>query len=263
MATYAIGDVHGCFLTLERLLSEVPFEAGCDHLWMTGDLVNRGPRSLEVLRWAEQASRSMGERFVSVLGNHDLHLLAMAAGFGKPHHRASLAPVVTAPDAEALVEWLARRPLLHARNSKALVHAGLMPEWSLSDASAKARGLEAVLVDPAQRTELFESLAEDGAVWPRDLYGFTSLRMLDPEDQPCNFTGPPDEAPGGCRPWFSNDRRQSRSVTIVAGHWAALGLRLEESFLGLDTGCVYGGSLTAVRLEDRAVFSVPNCEGRA
>ncbi|MFQ5525308.1 MAG: symmetrical bis(5'-nucleosyl)-tetraphosphatase [Thermoanaerobaculia bacterium] len=260
MATYAIGDVHGCFRTLELLLLRLPFESGSDRLWLTGDLVNRGPRSLEVLRWAEGVSRDLGKRFVSVLGNHDLHLLATAAGHGRPHHRGAFADLLEASDADRLVDWLARRPLFHRDGATVLVHAGLFPEWSLAEAAGRAAEFEAVLREESSRVALFASVASDGGRLPRNLYGLTSLRMLKEDGEVCDFTGPPELAPEGCIPWFEVPGRRSRDVTVVAGHWAALGLRREDDFVGLDTGCVYGGSLTAVRLEDREVFSVPNRE---
>ena len=260
MATYVLGDVHGCFKTLERLLLTIPFESGRDRLWLTGDLVNRGPSSLEVLRWAWSASRTLGDRFVTVLGNHDLHLLSMAGGHGRPHHRAAFERVLDAPDRDALIGWLARRPLLHREGSTALVHAGLFPEWSLDEAAARARAVEEVLADDSQRLELLESTATSMEM-TRDLYGFTSLRLLDASGEPNDFTGPPASAPAGCVPWFEARDRRSREATLVAGHWAALGLRVADNFLALDTGCVYGGSLTAVRLEDREIFTVPNSEG--
>ncbi len=263
MAIYALGDVHGCFRTLVRLLERLPFETGRDQLWLTGDLVNRGPQSLEVLRWAETASRDLGERFVTVLGNHDLHLLASAAGFGRPHHQALLAAVLEAPDGGMLVEWLAHRPLIHRQGSTALVHAGLFPDWTLEDAEARARRLEAMLRDASARTELFRSMASDRGQAPRDLHGFTGMRTLTIDGEPSDYTGPPEQAPQGFLPWFEIPERKSRTATLIAGHWAALGLRLEPNFVALDSGCVYGGALTAVRLDDRAVFAEPNAEGKA
>ncbi|MCP4200450.1 MAG: symmetrical bis(5'-nucleosyl)-tetraphosphatase [bacterium] len=259
MATYIVGDVHGCFRTLERLLLAIPFESGRDRLWLTGDLVNRGPSSLEVLRWARAASLALGDRFVAVLGNHDLHLLSTAAGRGRPHHRAAFERVLEAPDRDALIQWLAHRPLFHRQGSVALVHAGLFPAWSLEEAASRARAVEIVLRDDARRKKLLDSIADSAKV-PRDLYAFTSLRLIDPKGEPCDFTGPPDQAPPGCLPWFSLAGRASRKATLVAGHWAALGLHVAEGFLGLDTGCVYGGALTAVRLEDMEMFSAPNSE---
>jgi len=259
MATYVVGDIHGCFKTLERLLLTLPFESGRDRLWLTGDLVNRGPSSLEVLRWAWSASRSLGDRFVTVLGNHDLHLLSTADGHGRAHHRAAFEPVLNAPDRDTLIRWLARRPLLHREGSIVLVHAGLFPEWSLEEAAARARAVEEILADDLQRAALLES-TEMSLQMTRDLYGFTSLRVLDATGEPRDFTGPPESAPAGCVPWFETRDRQSLEATLVTGHWAALGLRVTDNFLALDTGCVYGGSLTAVRLEDHEIFSVPNSE---
>lgn len=259
MATYVVGDVHGCFKTLERLLFAIPFESGRDRLWMTGDLVNRGPNSLEVLRWATAASRSLGDRFVVVLGNHDLHLLSTAAGHGRPHHRAAFERLLAAPDRASLLDWLVRRPLLHHEGTTVLVHAGFFPDWTIDEAVRRGRAAEQLLRDDAEREHLLASIAERGRA-PHDLYGFTSLRTVDAAGNPVDFTGPPEQAPAGCLPWFEFPERKSREATVLAGHWAHLGLRVTDNFVALDTGCVYGGSLTAIRLEDRRVFSVPNAE---
>ena len=258
-ATYVVGDVHGCFATLEHLLREIPLEWNRDRLWLTGDLVNRGTHSLEVLRWAQGASRRLGDRFVAVLGNHDLHLLSTAAGFGRPHHGEAFAKVLEAPDRSALIEWLAERPLMHREQQTVLVHAGLFPEWSVDEAAEHARALEAILRHEPRRRGLLRAL-RDPASMPRELYAFTCLRLLDEDGTPVEYNGPPTSAPPGCLPWFEVPGRRSRGALILAGHWAALGLRIEDGFLGLDSGCVYGGSLSAVRLEDRRIFSTPNAE---
>lgn len=260
MATYVIGDVHGCFRTLERLLGRLPFATGRDRLWLTGDLVNRGPSSLEVLRWGDAVSRDLGDRFVAVLGNHDLHLLASAAGIGRPQHQSSLAAVLDAPDRDRLLKWLARRPLMHRDDQAVLVHAGLYPDWTLRKASARAAKLEKLLRKTKSRAELLRAVAAGEGEASRDLFAFTGLRTLRKNGAICNFSGPPSRAPKGCRPWYRIPGRRSRKATIVAGHWAAQGVQVEENYLGLDSGCVYGGALTAVRLEDRKIYTQPNVE---
>ncbi len=259
MATYVVGDVHGCLGALERLLVELPFERGRDRLWLTGDLVNRGPDSLAVLRWAQAASRDLGERFVTVLGNHDLHLLALLAGHGREHHEALLGPVREAKDRDQIEAWLAGRPLLHWDGAAVLVHAGIPPAWKVKEAEERAREAEEVLRDPAARLRYFTS-GEPARV-EETIYGLTAMRVVTAPGGRSTFAGPPEQAPPGTTPWFDVPNRSAVGVTIVAGHWAALGLRLDETFLGLDTGCVYGGRLTAVRLEDRRVFSVASAAG--
>lgn len=257
MATYVVGDIHGCFRTLECLLSELPFEKGKDRLWLVGDLVNRGPDSLAVLRWAQAAERKLGDRFVAVLGNHDLHLLASLAGYGRPYHQEALEEVLAARDRAEIEEWLAARPLLHREGDLVVVHAGLLPDWTIEDAESEARRVETLLRDKETRRELFRTgrVSED-----RGLEALTRLRYLTRAGEVADFTGPPADASPGLTPWFEIEARSSAQRTVVAGHWSTLGLLIQDGLLILDTGCVYGGALTGVRLEDRAVFSVLSLE---
>jgi bis(5'-nucleosyl)-tetraphosphatase (symmetrical) len=238
VALYAVGDVQGCFRTLERLLRRIRFDPGGDRLWLAGDLVNRGPRSLEVLRLA----RGLGESLVCVLGNHDVHLLGLALGV-RPRKRAdTLDAVLGAPDRDELVDWLRRRPLLHREDGRLLVHAGLQPAWTAAEAEDVARSLE-------RRLRGRDALA---------LQTFTLLRTCARDGRPCrDFSGPPDEAPKGCHPWFTVPGRRAADTLVVCGHWAALGLRREGNVLALDTGCVWGGPLSAVRLDDGTLFQEP------
>jgi bis(5'-nucleosyl)-tetraphosphatase (symmetrical) len=262
MATYAIGDVHGCFETLRRLLRRIAFDRRRDRLWLVGDLVNRGPRSLEVLRWAVE----QGDRLVVVLGNHDLHLLARAAGVAEVKRRDTLEAVLEAPDRDDLLLWLRNRPLVHREGEHLLVHAGLFPSWSPAGAERLAREVEERLrSDKASR--LLAAIDQKTAERWRDdlaghdralaaLAGFARLRTLDAEARMCpDFSGPPQTAPRGCRPWFSVPDRRSAGVTVLFGHWAALGLRLESGVAALDTGCAWGRELTALRLDDGRVFN--------
>jgi bis(5'-nucleosyl)-tetraphosphatase (symmetrical) len=264
VALYAVGDVQGCFRTLERLLRRIRFDPGGDRLWLAGDLVNRGPRSLEVLRLA----RGLGESLVCVLGNHDVHLLGLALGV-RPRKRAdTLDAVLGAPDRDELVDWLRRRPLLHREDGRLLVHAGLQPAWTAAEAEDVARSLERRLRGRGAR-DLIAGLAErrlpgwadasPGA--ERDalaLQTFTLLRTCARDGRPCrDFSGPPDEAPKGCHPWFTVPGRRAADTLVVCGHWAALGLRREGNVLALDTGCVWGGLLSAVRLDDGTLFQEP------
>lgn len=261
MATYAIGDVHGCFKTLQKLLRKIQFERRRDRLWLVGDLVNRGPRSLDVLRWgAEQ-----GDRLVAVLGNHDLHLLARSAGVAPPRRRDSLEEVLGAPDRDDLIGWLRTRPLLHREGGFILVHAGLFPEWTPRQATELARETEAALRDGGapgllagidrKSDERWDEALADGHRARAALAAFARLRTLQPDGRMCgSFSGPPDEAPDGCRPWFDVPERRSRGETVIFGHWAALGLWLHDGVAGLDTGCAWGRELTALRLDDGQLF---------
>ncbi len=258
-ATYVIGDVHGCFDTLTALWPQLDFDRRRDRLWLVGDLVNRGPKSLEVLRWARDLDQRLGDRMRVVLGNHDLHLLAMHDGYAKRRRKDTLEPVLAAPDREELIAWLERRPLVHRQGKVLLVHGGLLPHWSPKDAAAIARRLEATLRDPGRRQPLidraFKPPGDSRWVGQRaDLSAIASLRTCTAGGEPCKFHGPPDRAPEGCLPWFKVPGRRSAKATVVFGHWAAMGLRLEPKVIGLDSGCVWGHRLSAVRLEDRALF---------
>ena len=263
---YAVGDVQGCWDSLHALLRRIADEGaeGGDgaRLWLAGDLVNRGPRSLEVLRWAMREERA--GRLVAVLGNHDLHLLARVAGVRERGKRDTLDQVLAAPDRDELVDWLRHRPLLHRDGDRLMVHAGLLPAWTAEDAEDLAREIEAELGGPGWARVVGE--------WPRApeawrpgmapaarralaLSALVSIRMVHPDGaMERGFSGPPADAPAGCVPWFDHPARRSRDVRVVCGHWAALGLLVRPDLAALDTGCVWGGRLTALRLEDdRAV----------
>ena len=263
MATYAIGDVQGCAATLDRLLARLPLRRG-DRLWFVGDLVNRGPASADAVRTV----RGLGRRAVVVLGNHDLHLLARAAGLAGAKRRDTLDDVLTAPDRDALCAWLRARPLLHREGTYVLVHAGLLPTWTpaaaqrLAAAAARAlRGPGGLAVaaaagerPPPRPPQALRGAARHAAV----AAALTSLRTLRADGTPdWQFKGPPADAPRGRVPWFAAPDRRSSGVTVVFGHWAALGLHLGAHAVGVDTGCVWGDALSAVRLEDRRVFQVP------
>jgi bis(5'-nucleosyl)-tetraphosphatase (symmetrical) len=266
MATFAIGDVQGCMQSLERLLSLIGYRPRRDRIWLAGDLVNRGPRSADVLRWAVAA----GDDVVAVLGNHDLHLLGRAAGVEPARRRDTLDDVLDAPDAGELLGWLRRRPLLHREAGFLLVHAGVPPAWTIDQAVALAREAEEVLRRPegdrllGGRQDAVATL-EPGLARPARLAhvvtALTRVRVVAPDGRlDLDFGGPPAEAPAGLRPWY--ELRGLDPVTLVFGHWSRLGLQIAPGHLALDTGCVYGNTLTAVRLEDRAVFQQPAVETR-
>ena len=250
MATWAIGDVHGCYRTLEALLGRMELDLRTDRLWMVGDLVNRGPRSLKVLRWARKLDGKMGDRFRVVLGNHDLHLIARHLGAARSRPRDTLKKALKAPDADDLVDWLRRLPFVHfeevAGRGHVLVHAGLRPGWSRQDTAEAARRLERQLRGPKARRLLRRREK-------KSLVAFTRARMLDGKGRPHDYSGAPETAPRGLRPWFESEPRGCPGHTVVCGHWAALGARLHPRLIALDSGCVWGAKLTAVRLDDRLV----------
>jgi bis(5'-nucleosyl)-tetraphosphatase (symmetrical) len=269
MARYAIGDIQGCMSSLERLLALIDFSHHRDQLWLVGDLVNRGPRSLDVLRWA----REMGPAVTTVLGNHDLHLLARAAGVDEPKKRDTLDDVLKARDCDRLIDWLRERPLVHADSSHILVHAGLHPAWTAHKAKSLAGELQAQLRGPTWRAFLAQAQGKPprwreelggGDRWRAILAYLVRARMLKDDGRvDPDYDGPPTGAPKGTVAWFKFPERAWTTHTVVFGHWAALGLDLGPHHLGIDTGCVWGKSLTAVRLDDRSVFQVRAVEGRA
>ncbi|MCP3958230.1 MAG: symmetrical bis(5'-nucleosyl)-tetraphosphatase [bacterium] len=264
-ATYVIGDIHGCFDTLRALWPRLGFDLDRDRLWLVGDLVNRGPRSLAVLRWAKELDERLGERMRVVLGNHDLHLLAFADGHARKRKKDTLDEVMAAPDRDDLVSWLASRQLVHRRGDVLLVHAGLLPHWTPGEAERLAREIEPCLRDPESRRPLIDRSLEipPGDRWyaPRQaLSAMAGLRTCTTEGEPCKFKGPPHLAPTGCLPWFQIPGRRSAGVTVVFGHWAAMGSRIEPGVIGLDSGCVWGNRLTAIRLEDGQMFEQETVE---
>ena len=261
LSTYAIGDVQGCLGALEALLDKIRFDLRCDRLWFVGDLVNRGPDSLEVLRFV----KSLGDAAITVLGNHDLHLVARAEGFGKHRSDDTLEDVLAAPDCGELVAWLRHCPMLHAESSYVVVHAGLLPQWTVVRAGELAAEVETALRGPGYRNFLAELYGSRPAYWDDAHVGVDRLRVVVNAMTRMRFVsadgvmefhakGPPASAPRGCYPWFAVPGRRSVAATVITGHWSALGLVVAPNLLALDTGCVWGGQLSAVRLEDRQVF---------
>ncbi len=264
MATYAIGDVQACFDELQALLEQVGF-GGRDRLWLVGDLVNRGPKSAEVLRFV----RNLGDRAVVVLGNHDLHLVTQHEGFERPRPDDTFQDVLAAPDRRQLVDWLRKRPLMHAADGYAMVHAGLLPQWSTTRALELAREVEHALAGPDYRDFLLNMYGSEPAQWSDGLTGWDRLRVIVnamtrmrfcTREGKMDFRAKGTKPPRGYRPWF--ELRAPREPTILCGHWSALGLKLTSQVAALDSGCVWGGSLTALRLEDRSIHQVP-CRRRS
>jgi bis(5'-nucleosyl)-tetraphosphatase (symmetrical) len=264
MATYAIGDVQGCFDELKTLLARIAFDAARDRLWFVGDLVNRGPKSLEVLRFVS----SLGDGAVTVLGNHDLHLMCVAEGFAKRREDDTLDAVLAAPDAAALLCWLRGRPLMHCEGGHAMVHAGLLPQWSVEEALALAGEVEAALRAQNYRDFLAELYGSRPEHWNDALTGWDRLRVIVnamtrmrfcSREGVMDFHVKSDKAPAGYLPWFEV-RPPRKEPKIVCGHWSALGVKLTARVSALDAGCVWGGSLAALRLEDGALAQLP-CRG--
>ncbi len=268
MTTYAIGDLQGCYEELQRLLATLKFDPTADHLWLTGDLVNRGPRSLECLRFV----KGLGDRAVTVLGNHDLHLLAVAMT-GERKRRDTLDEVLAAPDRDELLGWLRKQRLAHhdARFGL-LIHAGVLPQWDLEKVLALAREAESLL--RSDRGEEFlkgRMYGDEPSAWSEELRGWDRLRLIinaftrmryctDEGAIALDFKGTPGEQPPGLRPWFAMQARKTAGIEIAFGHWSTLGrVRWQKHRVrGLDTGAVWGGKLTAVRLDDGRAFSVPS-----
>ncbi len=264
MATYAIGDVQGSFEELQALLGAFGFDRAKDRLWFVGDLVNRGPASLATLRFV----RDLGDGAVSVLGNHDLHLLALAQGSVTAREDDTLGDVIAAPDRDRLLDWLRHRPMAHVAANHALVHAGLLPQWDVATAMALAGEVEAELRGPRHKEFLAQLYGSRPDRWNDKLRGIdrlrvivnamTRLRFCTPEGvMEFHTKGEAAEAPAGYLPWFEVPGRKSVDHILVCGHWSALGLRIAPNLLALDSGCVWGGKLSAVRLEDRRLYQVP------
>jgi bis(5'-nucleosyl)-tetraphosphatase (symmetrical) len=272
MAVYAVGDVQGCAAELEELLSRLSFDPARDRVWLVGDLVNRGPRSLDALRLVA----GLGEAAIAVLGNHALHLLALARGHGAWRASdAALAPILEAPDCERLLDWLQSRPLLHHDEDLGitLLHAGLPPQWDMAQARDCAAELERALRSDRSGDLFAKMYGNEPDLWRDDLEGaarlrfitnaFTRLRVCDGEGRLLlKFKGAPQNVPAGAFPWFRAPGRRSAGARIVCGHWSALGYRDEAGVLCLDTGCVWGGTLTAQRIDVAAPpVAVPNRSG--
>ncbi len=267
MASYAIGDIQGCHDAFQALLDTLCFDPARDRLWLVGDLVNRGPDSLRTLRLV----RSLGDAAISVLGNHDLYLLKVASsGAATRKRHDTLQPVLDAPDRDELLDWLRRRPLMHLDLARglAMVHAGLLPCWTAAQAQALAAEVQAVLSSDAHGELLAHLWGNQPDAWRDDLQGIARYRVIVNAMTRMRFCslsgrmefdakGGPHKAPPDHLPWFEHPQRATRELTVVCGHWSALGLRIQPGLVATDTGCVWGGALTAVCLEDRQVHQVP------
>lgn len=267
MATYAVGDIQGCYRALKLLLKKVKFNADNDHLWVAGDLVNRGPDSLKSLRYIKK----LGPSATLVLGNHDLHLLAHAYGVRTLNPKDTLAPILTAKDSDELLEWLQAQPLLHydAEFDAVLVHAGIPPIWSIENALNYALEVEQALSTTQTAAAFFVDMyGNQPDVWQPSLEGTARLRLITNYLTRMRFCSPtgklelqtknaPSLPPTGFAPWYTHKHNKWGNTKILFGHWAALmGETRSKQFIGLDTGCVWGGALTMMRLEDGQFFAV-------
>lgn len=267
MSTYLIGDIQGCYGPLQRLLEKIRFDPAADQLWCCGDVVNRGGHSLEVLRLLY----SLADRLVITLGNHDLYLLSdhVLCDDGRSSNREFRA-VLEAHDRQPLLGWLQRQPMaLWSEEYRLLmVHAGVIPQWTAQQTLSRASEVEDMLRS-GQASEFLARINKNKARrWKEERTGMQRVRMIASILTRIRFcdangkmlwsaSGPPGSQPKAYQPWFKQPRRETRNVRMAFGHWAALGLRIKKRYIALDSGCVWGGRLSAVRLEDEELFQVP------
>ena len=262
---WMIGDIQGCCGSLDTLLALPDIAEDPEaHFWFAGDLVNRGPESLTTLR----RIMSLGDRAIAVLGNHDLHLLAMAAGVRRPGKKDTLDEVLAAPDAKEIIDWLRFRPLAHYDYGHLLVHAGVLPQWDAEKTLTLAGEVQVALRSNGWKKHLESMYGNSPDQWDERLSGadrlrviinvLTRLRMCDRQGKMAlNVKTEPSAQDKTLIPWFNLPKRATRDVTVVFGHWSTLGLKLDNDVICLDSGCLWGGHLTAVRLQDHAVLQVP------
>ncbi len=263
MSIYAIGDIQGCHDEFQQLLQEIEFDPARDKLWLVGDLVNRGPDSLQVLRTV----KALGDSAITVLGNHDLHLLAVSEGKADLHRSDTLDEVLNASDRDELLTWLRHQRLLYAEDGYVLVHAGLLPQWSVKKAASLAREVENALRGDEYATFLERMYGNTPNVWDDELSGYKRLRVItnaftrmrictEQGEMEFKFKGEVERIPEGYLTWFDVPKRKGKDATVIFGHWSALGLKVESNIVALDTGCLWGGPMTAIRLDDRKIFQV-------
>ncbi len=260
MATWVIGDIHGCWQTLQSLLERMEWRPDRDRLWLVGDLVNRGPSSLEVVRWAWEHR----DRVAAVLGNHDLHLLARASGAARKKKDDVLEDVLRAPDRGRLLDWMRGWPLVHSFGRYVVVHAGFCPEWNIELTRRLAAAVSARLAGSGGDQLLASLYRRRKKSWRPGLEGrealasaaavFSRIRMVDRGGSArLSYNGPPGSAPAGWSPWFRDSAIRRQGYTVIFGHWAMFGFYRARDVICLDSGCVYGGRLTAIRLDDGEV----------
>lgn len=268
MAIYAIGDIQGCYDELQRLLDVIKFDNSSDQLWFVGDLVNRGPQSLQTLRFV----KSLGAAAITVLGNHDLHLLAASCLEKEAQKRNALHQVLEAPDCDELMDWLRRRPLFHFQNDYCLLHAGLPPQWDFAQTVKMARKAEATLQGPGYRDFLKKMYGNKPKRWSAHLKGineirfiincFTRMRYCEKDGSlDFSFSCAPGFQPDHLMPWFQMPKRKNSDMQIIFGHWSTLGFHAGQNCYGIDTGCLWGGQLTALKLSNPVERISIDCVG--
>ena len=259
MATYAIGDIQGCYSELQKLLKKIKFNSDKDKLWFAGDIINRGPDSLKTLRFI----KSLDENAITVLGNHDLHTLAIANGRGKQGKKDTIQPILDAKDSDVLLDWLIHRPLMHYKEKHhvCMVHAGIHPKWSLQQALSCAREVESVLQGPKSHEFFHHMYGDKPAKWSEQLDGwdrlrfitntFTRMRYVDSKLKLClKEKGAPGNQQAGILPWFEHER-ESADLKIIFGHWSTLKDPGITGLYPLDTGCLWGGKLTTLKVNSK------------
>lgn len=268
MAIYAIGDIQGCFDDLQRLLSKINFNKKKDQLWFVGDLVNRGPKSLETLRFV----KSLGDAAVVVLGNHDLHLLAVAYEYSSVRAKDTLSPILQAKDRDELLDWLRHRPLFHYHKDYCLVHAGLPPQWDFATAKKMAAKVEKRLRGDQYKSFFKSMYGNTPSLWSEKLSGmellrftvncFTRMRLCDEQGRlDFSYSGKLGSQPKHLIPWFDLPKRKNAHLKIIFGHWSALGYHHANNTYAIDTGCLWGGQLTALKVDKHMQRVSIDCQG--
>ncbi len=263
MAIYAVGDIQGCYHAFMALLARIEFNPKLDELWLVGDLINRGSGSLEVLRWCYENQASLKV----VLGNHDLHALVVAAGFVRAHRGDTLDAILQADDRHELLNWLRHQHLVYQNESYLMVHAGLLPQWTGNQALVYAAEVEAALRGDEYLDFLANMYGNLPNCWSDDLTGLDRLRVItnamtrlrvctEHGAMEFSFKGELSDVPKGFVPWFDVENRASKDKHVIFGHWSALGLQQRQNVYALDTGCLWGGQLTAMNLESKVITQV-------
>ncbi len=267
MSIYAIGDIQGCYDEFRHLLDRINFEPAKDCIWLVGDLIDRGPKSLETLRFV----KGLRSAAITVLGNHDLHLLAIHAGVRDPNFGSSLSHVLNAPDRDELIHWLRHRGVVHHDSALGftMIHAGLLPQWDFNQVRSLAEELETTLRRDDYQQFLRHMYGDLPDRWSDQLHGWDRLRVITNTftrlrycyadgRMDMTYTGPPGTQPKGLIPWYLMPDRKNDDMQVVCGHWATLGYRREQGLIALDSGCVWGGQLTAVELdaENQGVLTI-------
>lgn len=265
MAIYAVGDIQGCYHAFQALLARIDFNPATDELWLVGDLINRGSGSLEVLRWCYTHQTSLK----IVLGNHDLHALVVAAGFAKVHKGDTLDALLQADDGDVLLHWLRHQRLAYQAHNCLMVHAGVLPQWTAAQTLSYAAEVETALQGEDYLTFLAQMYGNQPNHWDDGLRGIDRLRAITNTltrlrictthgEMEFSFKGELADIPAGFMPWFDVPNRATQASQVIFGHWSALGLQHRNNAYALDTGCLWGGQLTAMNIATKAITQVPS-----